>query len=62
MPGKKWNRFKKAAGKRRARVYEALRKGGMSKTRAAKIAMAGKTKAGRSRMAKRAARTRAKRK
>jgi hypothetical protein len=38
-------------------VYEAL-KGRMGKTRAAKIANAGKTHADRSRMAKKAARTR----
>jgi hypothetical protein len=41
----------------RGRVYEAL-KGRMGKTRAAKIANAGKTHADRSRMAKKAARTR----
>ncbi|RZF06021.1 hypothetical protein [Streptomyces albidoflavus] len=39
------------------RVYEAL-KGRLGKTRAAKIANAGKTHADRSRMAKKAARTR----
>ncbi|MGW4974130.1 hypothetical protein ACWEP3_30355 [Streptomyces albidoflavus] len=41
----------------RGRVYEAL-KGRLGKTRAAKIANAGKTHADRSRMAKKAARTR----
>lgn len=50
---------KKARGitKGRRHVYERL-KGKMGKTRAAKIANAGKTKAGRSKMAKKAARTR----
>ena len=42
----------------RSSAYEALRRQGMSKTKAAKIANAGKTFAGRSRMAKKAARTR----
>lgn len=42
----------------REHVYERLKKKGMSKKKAAKIANAGKTKAGRSRMAKKAARTR----
>ena len=42
----------------REQVYERLKKKGMSKKKAAKIANAGKTKAGRSRMAKKAARTR----
>ncbi|GGV68886.1 hypothetical protein GCM10010294_25080 [Streptomyces griseoloalbus] len=42
----------------RVDAYEALRAQGMSKKKAAKIANAGKTKAGRSRMAKKAARTR----
>lgn len=41
-------------------TYEALKKSGMSKSSAARIANAGKTKAGRSRMARKAARTRAK--
>jgi hypothetical protein len=41
-------------------VYEALRKHGMTKSSAARIANAGKTKAGRSRMAKKAAKTRSK--
>lgn len=39
-------------------VYERLRSKGMGKTKAAKIANAGKYKAGRVRMAKKAARTR----
>jgi len=53
-------RGKKARGitKGRRHAYEGMRKKGMSKTKAAKIANAGKTKAGRSRMAKKAARTR----
>lgn len=45
----------------RVDAYEALREQGMSKKKAAKIANAGKTKAGRSKMAKKAARTRARR-
>lgn len=45
----------------RADVYEALRRQGHTKKSAAKIANAGKTKAGRSRMAKKAARTRKRR-
>lgn len=39
-------------------VYRALRRHGMTKTKAAKIANAGRTHAQRSRMAKKAARTR----
>jgi hypothetical protein len=46
-----------AAG--RGDVYDALRAHGHTKKSAAKIANAGKTKAGRSRMSKKAARTRA---
>lgn len=42
----------------REHVYERLKKKGMPKRKAARIANAGKTKAGRSRMAKKAARTR----
>lgn len=42
----------------RHRAYKALRRKGKSKKVAAKIANAGRTKAGRSRMAKKAARTR----
>lgn len=51
---------KKAKGitKGRRHVYEALRAHGHTKKSSAKIANAGKTKAGRSRMAKKAARTR----
>ena len=53
-------RGKKARGitKARRHAYEGMRKKGKSKTKSAKIANAGKTKAGRSRMAKKAARTR----
>jgi 16S rRNA C967 or C1407 C5-methylase (RsmB/RsmF family) len=57
MPG---NRLKSITKGRRS-VYEALKKHGMSKRRAAKIANAGKTRAGRSRMARKAARTRKRR-
>jgi hypothetical protein len=42
----------------RSRVYEALRRKGMSKTRAAKIANAGVHKSGRKAMARKATRTR----
>lgn len=42
----------------RRKVYDALRRRGFSKKKAAKIANAGKTKAGRSNMARKAARTR----
>ena len=45
----------------RGRVYERLKASGMPKSRAAKIANAGKTKGGRSRMARKAARTRKRR-
>ena len=54
MPGK---RLKSITPGRRA-VYEALKQHGLSKTRAAKIANAGKTRKGRSAMARKAARTR----
>jgi hypothetical protein len=48
--------------KSRQKAYEKIkRKKGLSKASAARIANAGKTKAGRSRMAKKAARTRKKR-
>jgi uncharacterized protein (DUF302 family) len=46
---------------KRPRVYEALKRQGMSKTMAAKISNAGTTKAKRSAMAKKAARTRKRR-
>ena len=42
----------------RHRVYRALRRKGKSKTSAARIANAGRTRSARSRMARRAARTR----
>lgn len=54
MPNKRMNSI--AKGRRHA--YEGMKKAGMSKSSAAAIANAGKTKAGRSRMAKKAARTR----
>lgn len=47
--------------KTRQRVYNALRRAGKSKRVAAMIANAGRTKAARSRMAKKAARTRKRR-
>ena len=56
MPGKKKSRL----GNRR-HVYDALTKRGMNSTIAAKIANAGRTPAGRSRMARKAARTRSRR-
>jgi hypothetical protein len=56
MPGK---RLRSITPKRRG-AYEAMKKSGMSKQSAARIANAGKTKAGRSAMAKKAARTRKK--
>lgn len=45
----------------RRHVYERLKAKGMPKSKAARIANAGKTKTGRSRMAKKAARTRKRR-
>lgn len=45
----------------RHRAYKALRGKGMSKSKAARIANSGRTSAGRSRMARKAARTRASR-
>lgn len=51
------NRMRSIAKGRRT-AYEGMRKHGLSKKSAARIANAGKTKAGRSRMAKKAARTR----
>lgn len=45
----------------RSKTYEALRRKGMSKRSAARIANEGKTKAGRSSMARKAARTRKRR-
>lgn len=43
------------------RMYEALRRQGMSKEKAARISNAGRTRAGRSRMARKAAATRRRR-
>lgn len=60
VPGKASKAAKRAFGKR-VGTYEALRKHGMSKAMSAAIANAGRTRAGRSRMARKAARTRAKR-
>ena len=57
MPGK---RLASIAPNRR-KAYEAMKGSGMSKGMAARIANAGKTRAGRSRMAKKAARTRRRR-
>jgi hypothetical protein len=54
MPG---NRLRTIAANRRT-AYEGMRKSGLTKTMAAKIANAGKTHAARSRMARKAARTR----
>lgn len=45
----------------RRRTYDALRRKGMSKSKAARIANAGRTHAARSRMARKAARTRKRR-
>jgi hypothetical protein len=54
MPGKKYRSI--ATGRRD--VYEALKRRGFTKSKAAKIANAGKTKAGRKKMARKAARNR----
>lgn len=54
MPGKRLNSITKG----RRHVYERLKSKGMSKQKAARIANAGKTRAGRSAMARKAARTR----
>lgn len=54
MPGKRMNSIAKG----RQDVYESLRRHGMTKAKAAKIANAGKTKLGRKSMARKAARTR----
>lgn len=56
MPAK---RLRSITPKRR-KAYEAMKKSGMTKSSAARIANAGKTHAGRVRMAKKAARTRKK--
>jgi hypothetical protein len=60
VPGKRWNAFKKAAGKKGASRYEAMRKAGVPKRVAAAVAIKGKSKAGRKAMAKKAARSRKK--
>lgn len=52
MPGKKYRSIK------RPRVYERLKAKGYSKRKAARISNAGRTHAARSRMARKAARTR----
>jgi hypothetical protein len=57
MPGKRLNSI--TPGRRHA--YERMKASGMSKTKAAKIANAGRTHAARSRMARKAARTRKRR-
>lgn len=56
------NKRMRSIAKNRRHVYERLKGKGFSKAKAAKIANAGKTKKGRSRMAKKAARTRKRRK
>lgn len=59
MPGKRFAALVKAAGGKKAgKRYEALRESGLSKSSSAAILLAGKTKSGRSRMAKKAAATR----
>lgn len=60
MPGKASAAARKRFGSR-VGAYEAMRSHGMSKSMAAAIANKGKTKGGRSAMARKAARTRAKR-
>lgn len=57
MPGRKHGNIPVS----RSSVYEALRRQGASKGKAARIAQAGVTKAGRSSMAKKAAHTRSRR-
>lgn len=57
MPGRR----KPGPSVKRPRAYESMRSSGLSKSSAAAIANAGRTKAGRSRMATKAARTRARR-
>lgn len=54
MPGRKYASI--AVGRRN--VYEALKRRGYTKAKAAKIANAGRTKVGRKQMARKAARTR----
>lgn len=57
MPGKASTKAKKLFGSR-TKVYEALKGSGLSKSSAVAITNAGKTRAGRSRMARKAAATR----
>jgi hypothetical protein len=57
MPGKRL----KSITKKRRPAYEAMKKAGLSKSSAARIANAGKTKKGRKAMARKAARTRKRR-
>lgn len=64
MPGKRYRAMVKAGGGKKAnagRRYHALRRSGLSKEISARITIKGRSKAGRSRMAKKAARTRARR-
>lgn len=51
----------RSIAKNRRKVYEALRRQGLSKAVSAKISNAGKTKAGRQRMARKAAKSRKRR-
>jgi hypothetical protein len=51
----------RSIAKNRRKAYEGLRSSGLSKQSSARIANAGKTKAGRKRMAKKAAATRKRR-
>jgi hypothetical protein len=63
MPkGRKVRGVKTRHRKRVNKIYERLRKKGYSKSKAARIAKGGKTKASHSRMAKRAARSRRRKK
>ena len=62
MPGKRYRAMTKAGKKGAGKRYHALRRAGMSKSSAARITIAGRTKARRRKMAKKAARTRARRK
>lgn len=57
MPGKRM----RSIAKNRRSAYEGMRAGGLSKGSAARIANAGKTKTARKKMARKAARTRARR-
>jgi hypothetical protein len=64
VPGKRYNAMVKAAGGKKTRAgdrYHALRRAGLSKSIAARITIKGRTKAGRRRMARKAARTRRRR-